>query len=167
MHNDNKLFSFKILVLLFSFLSLFFSCKFDSIPVSSNQNETLNTFEIESLSVDELYELINGRWNWNYSKIMQRNIHPPDNKITPESIGYTIQREFKSNKQVDYYKNNEYISTYSYEIKRFKILPTDKEEKTLIYIDGYASDLRFLNPDIMMIGSGSGDGINSYYVRIK
>jgi len=122
-------------------------------------------FYYDSLSLEELYQLIAGKWEWTYSIIMQRNIHPPDNRITPETAGYTMQRNFKSDGQVDFYINEQLKETHSYEIKRFKVLPSDKGSVTLIYIDDYPAQLLFFNPDSIMMGTGWSDGIDEYFSR--
>ena len=149
---------------LFIFLLTFKSCEFNTSPISSDNNDK---FQMDSLTVDELYDLIYGKWNWIYSIIMQRGIHPPDNKITPDSVGYTFQRIFKNNNEVDNYKNNQYSSTQSFSIDRFKILETDSGYVTVIYLDSTSYQFRFLHPDTMMIGNGWRDGIDQYYGRIN
>jgi len=44
------------------------------------------TFHYDSLAVDEIYNLITGKWDWLYSRIMQRDFDSPDNLIIPDSI---------------------------------------------------------------------------------
>jgi hypothetical protein len=157
-----------ITILIISILLLILcNCEFNTSSLTKEQNESSYKFVMDSLSVDELYELIYDRWNWIYSIIMQRHLQPPDNKITPDKVGYTFQREFKNTKQVDNYTNDAYSGTQSFSIKRFKILDTDSGYVTEIYLDSTSYQLRFLHPDTMMIGNGWRDGIDQYYVRIN
>jgi hypothetical protein len=129
------------------------------------ENLQAESFLYESLSLEEINQLIIGKWKWTHSIIMQRNIHPPDNLITPEKAGYTMQHDFKSNGKFDVYLNEKLIRTYSYEIKRFKVLPDDKGSITEIFIDGNPFQLLFSHPDSMMIGIGWLDGIDEYFSR--
>jgi hypothetical protein len=69
--------------------------------------------------------LIIGKWNWIYAIIMSWNLAPPQNRFTPDSVGYTMQREFMEDGRLNFYRNVRLTETHSYEIKRFKILPTD------------------------------------------
>lgn len=143
-------------------LLVIYKCEINTSPISSNNNDK---FHMYNLTVDELYDLIYGKWNWIYSIVMQRGLHPPDNMITPDSVGYTFQRIFKNNNEVDSYKNDQYSRTQSFYIDRFKILETDSGYVTEIYIDSSGYQLRFLHPDTMMIGNGWSDGVDQYYVR--
>jgi len=125
------------------------------------------TFHYDSLAVDEIYNLITGKWDWLYSRIMQRDLDSPDNLIIPDSIGYTMLLDFHTTKQLDYYKNDTLFVTSSFEIMRFKVLPTDSGEVTIIRIDSSSFQLHFSHPDSMMIGNGWLDGIDDFYSRIK
>ena len=154
-------------ILLLTVLLMLNNCESNTSTESEMQNKTTFNFKMDSLSVDEIFELIYGKWNWTYSIIMQRSILPPDNKTTPFSEGYTLRREFKLNKQVDNYTNDQYIDTRSYDINRYKLLDTDSGKVTVIYIDSTRYQLFFLNPDTMMIGNGWLDGVDDYYVRIN
>ncbi len=138
---------------------------YDSLtPVEENNSQP---FYFDSLSIAEINELILGNWEWTHSIIMQRHLHPPDNTITPESACYTKQRYFAQNDTVNFYKNNQLVETHRYEIKKFKVLPSDAGYVKEIYIDEFAYQLYFSHPDSMMIGKGWLDGIDEYFVRKK
>lgn len=115
----------------------------------------------------EPHQLIIGKWNWIYAIIMQRSLPPPKNRFTPDSAGYTMQHEFMEKGRVNFYRDGQLTGTHSYEIKRFKVLPTDEGTVTEIFIDGWPAQLRFFHPDTMMIGNGWLDGIDYYYARTK
>ena len=146
--------------------SLMLSCKSNSISSSTDNNSSeFEPFHYDSLNVEEIKELIIGKWEWIHSIKMSRNLQPPDNTISPESAGYTIQRIFESNDKVSFFKDNLLTETLSYEIKKFKVLPDDEGFVTEIYFDENPSQLLFSHPDTMMIGNGWIDGIDDYFVR--
>lgn len=154
----------KQLFMILQILLVFISC--GENPTTNNADENLfQTFEHDSLTVEDLEMLIVGNWEWEYSIIMSRGLHPPNNIIKPETAGYTMQRNFESNGQVVYLKDNQRTATYTYEIRKFKILPTDKGYVTEIRINGHPARLLFFSPDSMMIGNGWSDGIDEYFVR--
>ncbi len=165
--NDKFLIKNFMFTLLLPVILIFNSCGSTSSTESEIQNQIPYNFSTDSFSVVEVYELIYGKWNWTHSITMQRSIHPPDNKITPFTEGYSMQRKFEPNKQVDNYKNYNYIDTQSYEISRYKVLETDSGKVTVIHLDSTPYRLHFFNQDMMMIGNGGLDGVDNYYVRIE
>jgi hypothetical protein len=141
------------------------SCDSSVEPNKELKNLESESFSFDNLSIEEINQLIIGKWKWTLSIIMQRSIHPPDNLITPEISGYTKQYNFKRDGKVDFYINGELTGTYLYEVKRFKVLPDDEGSVTEIFIDGSPSQLLFFGPDSMMIGTGWFDGIDEYFLR--
>jgi hypothetical protein len=143
------------------------SCQEDNSvePNKELKNLESESFSYDSLSLEEINQIIIGKWEWNHSIIMQRSIHPPDNLITPDIAGYTKQYEFKQDGKVDFHINGELTGTYLFEVKRFKVLPDDKGFVTEIFIDGSPAQLLFFGPDSMMIGTGWFDGIDEYFSR--
>jgi hypothetical protein len=150
-----------IWILLFSFF-IVWGCEFAF--VTSPQSEP---FSHEKLTEKQLQELIIGKWNWMYAMIMQRSIQPPNNKLTPESVGYTMRLEFDEHSKVKRFVNDSLIETVAYHIRRFKVLPTDEAPISVIYFNSSSAQLRFLHPDTVMIGNGWLDGIDDFYARIK
>lgn len=124
-------------------------------------------FSHENLTEQQLQELIIGKWNWIYAIIMQRSIQPPNNKLTPESVGYTMRLEFDERGQAKRFVNDSLTQTVAYHIRRFKVLPTDQAPISVIYFNSSSAQLRFLHPDTIMIGNGWLDGIDYFYARIK
>jgi hypothetical protein len=46
-----------------------------------------------------------------------RGARPPNNRVTPESAGYTEHRTFRPNGQVEFYKDGKLIGTDTYRIE--------------------------------------------------
>lgn len=152
----------KLLTALFILSVLLFGCDNNNLTPDEKNIEDPKQFYFDSLSVEELTQLIVGEWEWIYSKIGR-----PFAIYNPDSVGYTQQRIFNSDSTVNYYKNNQPQSSYTYIIYKFKILPNDSLYHTAIYISGGQSQLYFSHPDSMMIGTGWVDGVDEYFVRKK
>jgi hypothetical protein len=148
-------------IFIFFFLALVLvGCFYNPLTPIKGDDSEIKPFCFDSLNVEEINELILGKWEWDYSIIMQRNIQPPNNIISPESVGYTKQRYFGQNDTVSFFKDNQLIETHKYEIKKFKMLPSDAGYVTEIFIDEKPYQLYFSHQDTMMIGNGWTDGIN-------
>ena len=165
--NDKSLFKYYKIILLLSPILIFNNCGTISEPEPELQEQIPFNFNTDSFSVDEIYELIYGKWNWTHSIIMQRSIQPPDDKITPVTVGYSMQIEFKRINLVYNYRNNMFVDSQTYEINRYKVLETDSQKVTVIKFDDIPYRLYFFNHDMMMFGNGGLDGVDKFYVRIK
>ena len=117
-----------------------------------------------------------GIWDWKERLINSRAAPPPKNRITPESAGYTEQRRFWPNGQVEFYKDGKLIGTYPYRIEP-RAAPASANVICYIYIgeskqpDGtvrHAEEL-MITPETLKIGHGMDEGCGSYsvFVRVK
>lgn len=157
---------YKISSCLFLILFNLTGCEsYITFPANDHNSQEISTFHFDSLSVDEIKELLFGNWEWTHSRIMSRNLHPPNNIISPNTSGFTKQLFFDTNDTVTYYKSNIKTEVFAYDVKKFKVLPTDKGFITQLIIDKHPALLMFYSPDSMMYGNGWLDGIDNYYVR--
>ena len=153
-------------ILIVSCVFMLTGCDLDFLfSILSHDGGGNQAFDFNSMTVDEINTLIIGEWEWDHSVIMQRNLQPPDNLITPESAGYTMQRVFTSDGQVRYLKDEEDVSVHSWVIKKYKVLPGDTNEVTTITIDQGPLQLKFFTADSMMMGNGWLDGTDEFFVR--
>ena len=90
---------------------------------------------------------------------------------TPAMAGYTEQRKFRRDGQVEFYKDRRLIGIYLYSVKQFKILPSDTMSVTEVWIRDRGSILQggmaTIKPDLLRYGSCSLDGDDEQYVRLQ
>jgi hypothetical protein len=113
-------------------------------------------------------ELIIGTWQWNESLITDRGVRPPNDRKTPQSEGYTEQRKFLPNGQVEFYKDGSLTGTYTYRIEP-KGGPASKSRVYHIYIGENYSSLK-ISADTLIIGLGGRFGtcgIDSIYTKVE
>ncbi len=121
-------------------------------------------FNYDSLTVEEITAMILGEWEWTHTIIKDRGTPPPYNKITPKTEGYKLQRIFRPDSVVEYYKDGALTGSYNYFIRKGRVLPTDPWF-TFIAIGGFSYLLKFYHPNYMMYGNGFVDGADSYFLR--
>jgi hypothetical protein len=151
--------------------------------------------EWEELGMEESNNSINnpsvedwivGTWDWKEIRIAELSNPPP---ITPQSAGYTEQRRFLSDGQVEFYKDDKLVGTYPYRVESCrdwepKGAPASTERYYRLYIgektqkvstaEGVKEYPVFecftISSETPMIGKGGRDGgcgRHSVFVRAK
>ncbi|QQS34815.1 MAG: hypothetical protein IPM56_11145 [Ignavibacteriales bacterium] len=123
---------------------------------------TPEPFVFDSLSVEEIKELIAGEWEWIYSIVAR-----PYAYVTPDSVGYTIQMNFDADSVLQYYKDNQLEATFYYKIYKHKIHPDYPEFATIIESGLSTSLLKFSHPDSMKFDQSAHDIGTDFFVRKK
>lgn len=111
-------------------------------------------------------KLILGTWDWKYTQLIGLGLHPPDGRNTPESEGYTEQRRFLENGQVEVYRDWKIVGTYRYWVGRWE----DSRLKDPIFnirMNGVGRQMQ-ISDDQLIIGSGERCGSRmEYYTRVN
>lgn len=121
--------------------------------------------EMEEQNSPTVEDWIVGTWDWKETLIHSRSVRPPDNRITPESAGYTEQRRFYPTGQVEFYRDGKLTGTYPYRIEP-KGAPADETRRYVLDVGGlkwsngtvrYPEKLK-ITPEIFQIGHGMDGG---------
>jgi hypothetical protein len=109
-----------------------------------------------------------GSWEWKETTISSRGVRPPNDRVTPQSAGYTEQRKFLPNGQVEFYKDGELTGIHSYSIESIKDLARS-QPRYRISIDGTISMMKISNSRLVIgFGGTFGQcGADTIYVKIK
>jgi hypothetical protein len=78
-------------------------------PGMEESNNSINNPSVEDWIV--------GTWDWKEIRIADMLAPPPNDRITPQSAGYTEQRRFLPDGQVEFYKDEEMVGTYPYRVE--------------------------------------------------
>jgi len=120
-----------------------------------------------SQPIDEVgvAELLISTWQWQESRSL--NMGGSD-RLSPESEGFTEQRKFLSNGNVEFYKDWKLIGTYPYKVGPLRMFT----KSTLIYelTIGEQSLMFKVSGDKLVIGNGGEFGYcgrDHYYTRIS
>lgn len=110
---------------------------------------------------DQPNNSIVGIWEWIETTNSWTGI-----KNTPETEGYTQTSIFKRDNTVEYYKDNELVSTKTYQVKEIKHVPqnTDSYVTTLLEIDETEIPFTIQN-DTLTLSQAYVDGPTNVYVR--
>jgi hypothetical protein len=112
--------------------------------------------------------LIIGTWDWKYTLLTSRGLHPSNHKKTPETEGYTEQRRFRRNGEVEIYRDGEIIGTYSYRIDQ-RGFDANDEPTYRISIKGRRFGLE-VSRNKLVIGNGGmigSCGADSTYEKLR
>jgi hypothetical protein len=127
-----------------------------------------------------------GTWDWKEIRILALGVCPPNDLITPQSAGYTEQRKFLPDGQVECYKNGKLVDTYAYRIESYrdwepKGAPASTERYYRLYIGEKTNKVGTgegvkefpciekitISSEELKIWKGAGCGSQTVFVRVK
>jgi hypothetical protein len=139
-----------------------------------------------SINNPSVEDWIIGTWDWQEIRILSIGIQPPDDRVTPQSAGYTEQRKFLPNGQVEFYRNKKLVATYPYRVESYrdwepKGAPASTQRYYKLYIGektqkvSTAEGLKevpvfedfTISSDTLIIGRGAGCGSQTVFIRVK
>ncbi len=113
--------------------------------------------------------LIIGTWELQKTIMCGRLGYPEER--TPAVAGYTEQRKFRRDGQVEFYKDRRLTGIYQYSVKQLRILPGDTMSVTEVWIGGGDSirqgGTATIEPNFLQYGSCDRDGVDEQYVRLQ